>query len=56
MKVRGGFHVRVMDGHIVEVWLGVPGAAESDRVVCVDQSLLPAVLAALKAAGCVGRG
>ena len=38
-------------GNVVEVWLGTPNEMESEFVLAVDQSLLPALIATLKSTG-----
>jgi hypothetical protein len=48
VKPRGPFHVIVKDG-IVRVWLGPPDDSESEQVLVISKSWLPALIAALKA-------
>lgn len=31
------------NGHVLELWLGAPGDAESDLIACFDEAYLPEV-------------
>ena len=46
------FVYRQTEGHIVEIWLGTPDDYESEKVVSIDISYVPALIAALR--GSVG--
>jgi hypothetical protein len=46
------FVYRQTEGHIVEIWLGTPDDYESEKVVSIDISYVPALIASLR--GSVG--
>lgn len=49
MKPRGVFNTRIKGG-VLEVWMGPPDDPESELVFCLDPSLIPELIAALRAA------
>ena len=42
------FISRQTEGHIVEIWLGTPDDYESEQVVSIDISYVPALIATLR--------
>jgi len=48
-KPRGIFQTRIVDG-VLEVWMGTPEDPESELAFRLDPSLIPAAIAALRAA------
>lgn len=39
-------------GHVIEIWLGPPDEIESEHVLSLDTSYIPALIATLR--GCMG--
>ena len=47
MKNRTQPFVTVNKGNVVQLWLGTPKHPESDFILSVDETLIPALIAAL---------
>jgi hypothetical protein len=51
MKIKTNPFTLNHKSNLVEVWLGDPNQMESELILCVDQSLLPSLIASLKSVG-----
>ncbi len=47
MKIKTNPFTTKQVGNTIEVWIGEPNNFESEFVLCVDKSLLPALIATL---------
>ena len=51
MKIKSNQFTTKHIGNVVEVWLGKPDELESEFILAVDQTWLPALIATLKSTG-----
>ena len=47
MKSKIEFQTRMVNGHVLEVWMGDPGDSESEFVLGLDITLVPALIRTL---------